>query len=109
MSDKKLRVGEPAAGTIVIGVKQKHKMTSTILEYILDDYKPVFNTGAQLSDTDVSTIKEAFTIAKKNNDFKTLTLLKSKICEVLKIESNQYDKEFVDTLVKEYNYYTQNM
>jgi hypothetical protein len=79
------------------------------LEDITDDYKPVFNTVTQLSDKDVRIIKEAFTIAKKNNDFKTLTLLKSKICEVLKIESDQYDKEFIDTILKDYNYYTQNM
>jgi uncharacterized RDD family membrane protein YckC len=109
LSDKKQRVGDAAAGTVVISVKQKHKITSTILEEITDDYEPVFITVTQLSDKDVRIIKEAFTIAKKNNDFKTLTLLKTKICDVLQIESEQFDEEFIDTILKDYNYYTQNM
>ncbi|WP_250434329.1 RDD family protein [Hanstruepera flava] len=109
LSDKKQRVGDAAAGTIVISVKKKHKITSTILEDITDDYNPKFTTVTQLSDKDVRIIKEAFLIAKKNNDFKTLTVLKNKICEVLNIESELYDKEFIDTILKDYNYYTQNM
>lgn len=109
LSDKKQRVGDAAAGTIVISVKKKHKISSTILEDITDDYEPVFTTVTQLSDKDVRIIKEAFTIARKNNDFKTLTLLKTKICDVLQIESELYDKEFIDTVLKDYNYYTQNM
>ncbi|WP_223034128.1 RDD family protein [Hanstruepera marina] len=109
LSDKKQRVGDAAAGTIVISVKKKHKITSTILEDITDDYSPKFTTVTQLSDKDVRIIKEAFLIAKKNNDFKTLTALKNKICEVLNIESELYDKEFIDTILKDYNYYTQNM
>lgn len=109
LSDKKQRVGDAAAGTVVISVKKKHKITSTILEEISDDYKPVFSNVTQLTDKDVRIIKEAFTISKKNNDFKTLTILKAKICETLGIESKLYDVTFIDTILKDYNYYTQNM
>ena len=109
LSEKKQRVGDAAAGTVVISVKKKHKITSTILEEITDNYEPTFTNVTQLRDKDVRTIKEAFIIAKKNNDFKTLTLLKTKICEVLQIETELYDKEFIDTILKDYNYYTQNM
>jgi uncharacterized RDD family membrane protein YckC len=109
LSDRKQRVGDSAAGTVVISVKKKHKITSTILEDIEDDYQPVFSNVTQLTDKDVRIIKEAFTISKKNNDFKTLTLLKTKICDTLGIESKLYDVQFIDTILKDYNYYTQNM
>ncbi len=109
LSDKKQRVGDAAAGTVVISVKKKHKISSTILEELSDDYEPVFNNVTQLTDKDVRIIKEAFTISKKNNDFKTLTLLKNKICDTLGIESKLYDVQFIDTILKDYNYYTQNM
>ena len=109
LSDKKQRVGDGAAGTVVISVKKKHKITSTILEDITDDYEPVFNTVTQLSDKDVRIIKETFLISKKNKDYKTLTLLRNKICSLLQIESELFDKEFIDTILKDYNYYTQNM
>lgn len=109
LSDKKQRIGDAAAGTVVISVKKKHKITSTILEEISNDYVPVFSNVTQLTDKDVRIIKEAFTISRKNNDFKTLTLLKNKICETLQIETKLYDIKFIDTILKDYNYYTQNM
>ncbi|SFN74590.1 Uncharacterized membrane protein YckC, RDD family [Bizionia echini] len=109
LSEKKQRVGDSAAGTVVISVKQKHKITSTILEDITDDYEPVFNNVTLLSDKDVRIIKEAFQISKRNNDFKTLTLIRKKICGLLQIETEMFDKEFIDTILKDYNYYTQNM
>lgn len=109
LSDKKQRVGDSAAGTVVISVKKKHKISSTILEDISDDYVPVFSNVTQLTDKDVRIIKEAFAISKKNNDFRTLTLLKKKICDTLGIETKLYDVKFIDTILKDYNYYTQNM
>ena len=109
LSDKKQRVGDAAAGTVVISVKKKHKITSTILEDINDDYQPVFSNVTQLSDKDVRIIKETFNISKKNNDYKTLTLLRAKVCGILGINSELYDIELLDTVLKDYNYYTQNM
>ncbi len=94
---------------VVISVKKKHKITSTILEDIEVDYQPVFTNVTQLTDKDVCIIKEAFTISKKNNDFKTLTLLRNKVASVLNIESSLYDIDFLNTILKDYNYYTQNM
>lgn len=109
LSDKKQRVGDAAAGTVVISVKNKHKITSTILEDLEDDYQPVFNNVTLLTDKDVRIIKEAFTISKKNSDFKTLTLLRNKVATILNVESKMYDIEFLNTVLKDYNYYTQNM
>ncbi len=109
LSDKKQRIGDSAAGTVVISVKKKHKITNTILEDITDDYQPVFSNVTQLTDKDVRIIKEAYTISRKNNDFKTLTMLKKKICDTLQIETKLYDVQFIDTILKDYNYYTQNM
>ena len=109
LSDRKQRVGDAAAGTVVISIKKKHKITSTILEDITDDYLPVFNNVTLLSDKDVRIIKEAFLISKKNTDYKTLNLLRKKICDILQIKSELYDLQFIDTILKDYNYYTQNM
>ncbi len=109
LSEKKQRIGDAAAGTVVISVKQKHKITSTILEDIDVDYIPVFNNVTKLTDKDVRIIKETFQISKKNRDYKTLTLLRNKVSEVLNIDSPLYDIEFLNTILKDYNYYTQNM
>ncbi|MFD2550573.1 RDD family protein [Bizionia sediminis] len=109
LSNKKQRVGDAAAGTVVISAKQQQRISSTILEELATDYQPVFKNVTGLSDKDVRIIKEAFLIAKRTNDFKTLTLLRTKICQVLQIETDMFDKEFIETVLKDYNYYTQNM
>lgn len=109
LSDKKQRIGDSASGTVVISVKKKHRITSTILEDITEDYKPVFNNVTLLTDKDVRIVKEAFSISKKNSDYKTLNLLRKKICDILQIQSDLYDIQFIDTILKDYNYYTQNM
>ena len=108
-SDIKQRVGDYAARTVVISTKKKHKISSTILEELATDYEPVFANVTQLSDKDVRIIKETFNISKKHNDFKTMTLLRNKITGLLNIESDLYDKDFLDTILKDYNYYTQSM
>ena len=109
LSEKKQRIGDYASGTVVISVKKKHKISSTILEDITDDYQPVFSNVTLLSDKDVRIVKEAFLISKKNSDYKTLNLLRKKISEILEVNSELYDIAFIDTVLKDYNYYTQNM
>lgn len=109
LSDKKQRIGDAAAGTVVISVKQKHKITSTILEDIDIDYVPVFTNVTQLTDKDVRIIKETFNISQRNRDYKTLTLLRNKVSEVLNVNSTLYDIDFLKTVLKDYNFYTQNM
>jgi hypothetical protein len=64
-----------------------------------------------LSDNDVRIIKETYLAAKKSKDYATLIKLRVKVIEVMEIrhqvESN--DMEFISTVIKDYNYYTQNM
>lgn len=108
-TDKKQRIGDAAAGTVVISTKQKTKISHTILEEVTSDYQPVFLNVTQLQDKDIRLIKETFLIAKRTSDYKTLKELRLKIESILGTESNLYDKEYIDTILKDYNYYTQNM
>jgi len=104
------RIGDLAAGTAVINLRNNVNISHTILEELRTDYKPTYPSVIKLSDNDVRIIKETFNIAKKNADYKTLIQLRAKIVEVIGLK-NFYgtDMEFIDTVVKDYNYYTQNM
>ncbi len=106
-SDKRQRIGDAAAGTIVISTKQNVKVSHTILEDIEEEYQPVFLNVTILSDKDVRLIKETYLIAKKSQDFKTLTALRKRIETVLGITSTLYDQQFIDTILKDYNFFTQ--
>lgn len=109
LSDRKQRVGDAAAGTVVINTQRKVAISHTILEELQEDYKPTFTNVTQLTDKDIRLIKETYQIAARSNDYKTLNLLRKKIEDVLQTSSEQYDKEFIKTILKDYNYYTQQM
>ncbi|MEZ4811412.1 MAG: RDD family protein [Allomuricauda sp.] len=108
-TEKRQRVGDAAAGTVVISTKRKTKVSHTILEEIDEEYVPKFTNVTLLTDKDVRLIKETFLIAKKSGDFKTLTTLRIKVDSILKTNSNLYDVQYLDTVLKDYNYYTQKM
>ncbi|GLB51630.1 hypothetical protein NBRC110019_06690 [Neptunitalea chrysea] len=108
-SEKKQRVGDAAAGTVVISTKNKDKITSTILEDLDLDYEPVYPNVIQLTDRDAGIIKEVFQLSVKNADYKTLNMLRERVADVTQINSDLYDKQFIETVLKDYNYYTQQM
>ncbi|WP_419212181.1 RDD family protein [Maribacter sp. X9] len=106
-SEKRQRLGDAAAGTVVISTKSKTKVSHTILEEVEDTYIPQFSNVTLLTDKDIRLIKETFHIAKKSNDFKTLKALRDKVDSILQTNSVLYDKQYLDTVLKDYNYYTQ--
>ena len=110
ISDKTQRMGDMAAGTAIITLKNNISIDSTILEEIGETYVPVYPLVIKLSDNDMRIIKETFQIAEKNGDIETIQKLANKIQTVTGIKmqtSNQIN--FIRTVLKDYNFYTQNM
>ncbi|WP_417370669.1 RDD family protein [Gelidibacter japonicus] len=109
-SKRSQRLGDMAAGTSVILLKDKVNISHTILEELTEDYKPTYPTVIKLSDNDARIIKDTFTTAKLANDYQTLIKLRNKIIEVIEVKAiNGNDIQFIDTILKDYNYYTQSM
>jgi uncharacterized RDD family membrane protein YckC len=110
VSNKTQRMGDMAAGTAIITLKNNVTISSTILEEIGETYSPIYPLVIKLSDNDMRIIKETFQIAQKNDDVETILKLSQKIQTVTGIRmqtSNQID--FIKTILKDYNFYTQNM
>ena len=81
-----------------------------LLEEIEDVYQPRFPLVIKLSDNDVRIIKETYNAAAKTADFVVLNKLTAKIEEVTGIKNEMGNtREFIQTILKDYNYYTQNM
>tara|TARA_R110002074_G_scaffold223009_1_gene393906 strand:+ start:21571 stop:22296 length:726 start_codon:yes stop_codon:yes gene_type:complete len=108
-SEKRQRLGDAAAGTVVISTKNKTTVSHTILEEVEDTYVPQFTNVTILTDKDIRLIKETFSIAKKSNDFKTLKALREKVDSILQTNSELYDKEYLEVVLKDYNYFTQKL
>lgn len=109
VSEKGQRLGDMTAGTAVISLKNKVLISHTILEEIGDDYKPLYPSVILLSDNDMRIIKETFLIAKKGKDYDTLNKLRAKVEQVIETKSDQQTIPFIDIIIKDYNFYTQNM
>src|SRR5690606_31881494 len=108
---KTQRFGDMAAGTAVISLKDNVSINHTILENIAEDYKPTYPSVIKLSDNDARIIKETFVSARASKDYQTLIKLRSKIMEVMGLKEMKHktDIDFIDVVLKDYNYYTQNM
>jgi uncharacterized RDD family membrane protein YckC len=103
------RLGDLVAGTAVIRAKIKQDMSITILQEIKDDYKPTYAQVIKLSDNDARIIKETYEAAKKINDYKLIRKLVAKLEDVMKIECDRKPNDFIETVLKDFNYYTQSM
>ncbi|MCK7591587.1 RDD family protein [Subsaxibacter sp. CAU 1640] len=109
-SPRNQRLGDMTAGTSVITLKNNINISHTILEELEDTYQPKYPNVIKLSDNDARIIKETFNTAKASRDYATLIKLRDKIVEVTEIKVvNENDMQFIDTVLKDYNYYTQSM
>lgn len=109
-NNRNQRMGDMAAGTAVISLKNNININHTIIEDLNDDYVPTYPLVIKLSDNDARIIKETFEVAVKNRDYATLIKLREKIISVTGIKNQSgNDQDFIRTLMKDYNYYTQNM
>ena len=110
-NNKTQRLGDMAAGTAVISLKENVTINHTILENLREDYRPTYLNVIKLSDNDARIIKETFSSAKAAKDYQTLIKLRSKIMEVTDIKEikQKTDMDFIDVVLKDYNYYTQDM
>ena len=101
------RLGDIAAGTAVISLKNNINISHTILEQLSEDYQPVFAEVVRFSDNDMRIIKETYQNAIKNNDLKTVKKLIEKMETVSGIKQGALsDSRFITTIIKDYNYYT---
>ncbi|MRI00340.1 RDD family protein [Kriegella sp. EG-1] len=106
-SDRRQRLGDAAAGTVVISTKNKTKVSHTILEDVEEAYQPTFSNVTLLTDKDIRLIKETYRIAKQSADHKTMKALRDKVESVLATNSELYDVQYLDTVLKDYSFYTQ--
>ncbi|KQR95585.1 transporter [Chryseobacterium sp. Leaf180] len=109
VSKNNQRLGDMAAGTAVISLRNDINISHTILENIQADYVPQFPQVVALNDNDMRIIKENYVSALNLDDRKVISRLSTKIKELLKIEidpTKMTERQFVGTVIKDYNYYT---
>ena len=107
---KTQRLGDISAGTAVITLKNKISINQTILEEIDTAYQPTYPLVIKLSDNDLRIIKETFNNALARRDEEVIEKLREKIEAVTGIKNKSGNNiDFITTILKDYNFFTQNM
>lgn len=109
ISKNNQRLGDIATGTAVISLKNNVNISHTILENIKEDYIPTFPQVIALSDNDIRIIKNNYIKAVRTSDKQIIRKLSDKIKSILKLDINAHqmtEKQFIDIIIKDYNYYT---
>jgi hypothetical protein len=104
------RIGDMVAGTAVISLRNNVTIDHTILQELESTYQPVYPAVIKLSDNDMRIIKETYELSIVSKDYGMLIKLRTKIEEVTGItKGTSSDIDFIKIIIKDYNYYTQNM
>jgi uncharacterized RDD family membrane protein YckC len=103
---KNQRLGDLAAGTIIIKTKIQANIDDMVFLELNDDYKPKFKEVMRLSDRDMNTIKGVLNNCRRYKTFDIAARMSEKIRGVLNISDNQEPVEFLETLLKDYNYFS---
>lgn len=103
-SRKSQRIGDILAKTILIRTNAKGNIEDTVFINVAESYVPSFPQIMQLSDRDINAIKSILETARKRGDFNMAESASHKIKSHLKIESNMPPFDFLDVLLKDYNY-----
>lgn len=98
------RLGDLLAHTLLISTKHAGAIEDTLYLEVAAAYKPQFPQVMQLSDRDINSIKGVLDTASKRNDYSLAERASAKIKNHLSIQTDTSAFEFLETLLKDYNY-----
>jgi hypothetical protein len=98
------RLGDLLGHTMLIRNTQKADITDTVFRYVEESYKPVFPDVMRLSDRDINSIKSILDSARRQHDYEFAERAADKIKGHLNIQTSLSAYDFLETLLKDYNY-----
>lgn len=108
ISPRSQRLGDLAAGTVVVDKRYVPDIRETIyLAIEHEEYRPMYPRVMQLSDRDINGIRNLLKEKKTGKEFRAyVRQVSAKIRQVLDVQTQQEDIEFLRQLLRDYNYYT---
>jgi hypothetical protein len=105
---KQQRLGDILAHTILIEARQRERIEDTIFQEVSQDYVPSFPQVMKLTDRDINALKGILDTARKRNDYNMAEMASQKIKSHLKIDTALSPFDFLEVLLKDYNYLSAN-
>lgn len=100
------RLGDIAAGTTVISIKPRVTVEEVSAPNIPVNYLPIYPEVKQLTDRDMAIINDVIHTSAKQDNEQAVAALAEKLKQTLSISSSLSDMAFIQTIVRDYYYYT---
>jgi uncharacterized RDD family membrane protein YckC len=107
-SKKSQRLGDMLAHTLLIRPIQNLTIEDTVFQQVAQNYIPSFPQVMHLSDRDINSLKSILDTARKKHDFNLAEMAAEKIKDHLKIETSISPFDFLEILLKDYNFLSAN-
>jgi uncharacterized RDD family membrane protein YckC len=104
-TQKSQRIGDLAAGTTVIRLKERTKLNELITVSKDANYQPVFSEVVVLSDKDIQLLKKVLYKQRYNWDVQLGANMAAHIKKVTGISTEMDDKQMLITVLKDFEYY----
>lgn len=101
------RIGDIAAGTCVVKLRDRVKLDSITIPDVQETYPPQYPQVVRLSDADAGVIRETLRTALEQKNAALLDALTAKVCGLLDVEKPHNPEEFLKTVLKDYTALTQ--
>jgi uncharacterized RDD family membrane protein YckC len=105
---KNQRLGDILAHTMLISTQQTGAFADTIYLEVREDHVPLYPEVMKLSDQNINTLKEIISAIRKQNDYDLAERTAEKIKNHLQITTTLPAAEFLERLLKDYNYISSN-
>lgn len=107
LNGKGQRIGDIAAATTVISEKKTITLSDTVFMELPKEYQPKYPQVLVFKDTEMQTIKSIFTKAKVERNHNIILKLSGKAAKVMEVQFEENPIQFIDTILKDYTFYTQ--
>ncbi len=100
------RIGDLAAGTMVIRMNNYRKIKVSLDEYkhLTESYVPVYPQVTDLSLEQIGVIQKVLSVRDKKKEMYMIQLSR-KLKDVMKVDVRTDDKTFLETVLRDYEYY----
>jgi hypothetical protein len=107
-SKKNQRLGDMLAHTLLIRTGHEETINDTVFLQVADNYHPSFPQVMQLSDRDINSLKSILDNARKTHNYELAEQASEKIKTYLKLQTTMPPFDFLEVLLKDYNYLSAN-
>lgn len=104
LSSKSQRIGDLAADTAVISIKEDIRLKETLFEEITTNHEIVYREVVRLTDQEINEIKEIYQTGYRRKNYRIIQALAAKLENLLGIKAQVHPEDFISQIIQDHYY-----